>query len=238
VVAIANGATQFIAACEAALAQAPEQNARMVEAMQAIVAATSWDNTARRMSELMDAAPPYVDRRAAPRAAFADADAEAAAKGRRATNVNPLRAHAPHVGTVVIGAGPTGLAAALHLGADTLVLDRKESLDGTAGAATAIDHVKGKIECNADVVQVLPREHIVALRDGRRFRYDDLVATIPLPELVKTIDEDALDARDGVACKTWLKASDILVASTRVTGKEIAEAVRANRGRAQKVGAE
>jgi protoporphyrinogen oxidase len=38
---------------------------------------------------------------------------------------------------------------------------------------------------------VLPREHIVALRDGRRFRYDDLISTMPLPELVKAIGDEA-----------------------------------------------
>ena len=56
VVAIADGAAAFTAACEAALALTPDARARMVEAMTAIVAATSWDNTARNMGELIDAA--------------------------------------------------------------------------------------------------------------------------------------------------------------------------------------
>jgi protoporphyrinogen oxidase len=51
--------------------------------------------------------------------------------------------------------------------------------------------IKGKVETNADVVQVLPREHVVALADGRRFRYDNLVSTMPLPELIKLIGEEA-----------------------------------------------
>jgi protoporphyrinogen oxidase len=54
-----------------------------------------------------------------------------------------------------------------------------------------LPHIKGKIELDADVVQVLPRERIVALRDGRRFRYDDLISTMPLPELVKAIGDEA-----------------------------------------------
>lgn len=78
VVAIASGAREFIAACEAALAQTPEQRQHMVAAMQAVVAATSWDNTATRMRELMDNAPPHTDRRATPRS-FADPSAKAAA---------------------------------------------------------------------------------------------------------------------------------------------------------------
>jgi UDP-galactopyranose mutase len=48
-----------------------------------------------------------------------------------------------------------------------------------------LPHIKGKVELNADVVQVLPREHVVVLADGRRFRYDDLISTMPLPELIK-----------------------------------------------------
>jgi len=58
VVAIAGNAREFIAACEAALALSPEQRRHMVEAMLAVVAATSWDNTARRMAELLETTPP------------------------------------------------------------------------------------------------------------------------------------------------------------------------------------
>lgn len=54
-----------------------------------------------------------------------------------------------------------------------------------------VPHIKGKIELNADVAQVLPREHVIALADGRRFRYDQLVSTMPLPELVKLIGPEA-----------------------------------------------
>ena len=61
VVAIASSAQEFIAACEAALAQTPEQRRHMVEAMLAVVAVTSWDNTAKRMAELLESAPPRAD---------------------------------------------------------------------------------------------------------------------------------------------------------------------------------
>jgi protoporphyrinogen oxidase len=57
-----------------------------------------------------------------------------------------------------------------------------------------LPHIKGKIELGAEVVRVLPREHIVALADGRRFRYDDLISTMPLPELLKAIGEEAPEA--------------------------------------------
>jgi glycosyltransferase involved in cell wall biosynthesis len=261
VVAIAHDAQAFAAACEAALAMTPEQRAHMAGAMQAIVAATSWHNTATNMRGLIDTAPPHADRRATPRRG--EAPAEPLDAG-RASKVNPLRAHEPHVGTIVIGAGLAGQAAAYHLGADTLLLDRKDALDGQLLAledpaapktVEARPHARGKTELNADVVQVLPREHIVALRDGRRFRYDDLVATMPLPELIKTIGKEAppelRQARDADACRRCLKQFDIVLAGLVATptgddtdqalqaGKLGAQAVLANkRGRAQKAGAE
>jgi UDP-galactopyranose mutase len=247
VVAIADGAQQFIAACEAALALTPEQRRKMVEAENAIVAATSWNNTARHMAELIDAAPPHTDRRATPRTG--DEAGEASVQAQRGSKVNALRAHEPHVGAIVIGAGAAGLAAASHLGADVLLLDRE-------GASSAQPHIKGKIEPNADVARVLPREHIVALRDGRRFRYDDLVSTVSAAELMEAIGEEApaeLKAAPGSdACVQWLKGFDIVVAGAAAgaggeadqadhalqAGKQLAQAVLAKRSRAQKAGAE
>jgi UDP-galactopyranose mutase len=48
-----------------------------------------------------------------------------------------------------------------------------------------LPHIRGKIELEADVVQILPEEHVIALADGRRYRYDQLISTMPLPELVR-----------------------------------------------------
>ena len=399
VVAIASGAREFIAACEAALALSPEQRAHMVEAMNAVVAATSWDNTAKHMHELLESTTARSEGTAAQRAAASHATSHAASQPAlqaasqatgAAPKVNALRSQgARHVGTVVIGGGPTGLSAAYHLGADTLLLDRNETVggwcrsiedkgftfdhaghimfsndpyvlkmyevllrdnihwqnreawvyskgvytrypfqgalyglppkvitecvmgaiearygtndaqafngadvedccaDGTTDVCNTdrsvrgevknfeqfiykvwgkgiakhfaipynrklwtvppsemetswlggrvplpnleeivqgalepapkpvgpnarfgyprkggfqalmngfLPHIKGKVELGAEVVQVLPREHIVALADGRRFRYDDLISTMPLPELVKAIGEEAPEA--------------------------------------------
>ena len=54
-----------------------------------------------------------------------------------------------------------------------------------------VPHIKGTIELNADVVQVSPRQRTIALRDGRRYQYDSLISTMPLPELVKIIGDEA-----------------------------------------------
>jgi protoporphyrinogen oxidase/glycosyltransferase involved in cell wall biosynthesis len=379
IVAIADTPEKFIAACERMLAATAEQKTAMVERMREIVAGTSWDKTALRMHELIQTTNP------ASKAQRQSAATDAAAPAK----VNPLPvqgAQKSHYHRVIIGGGPTGLSAAYHLGADTLLLDRNATIggwcrsivdngftfdyaghimfsndpyvlkmyevllgdnihwqnreawvysknvytrypfqgalyglppkvitecvmgaiearygseeqdaaeaqqiedccaDGTtdvcntdksvkgevknfeqfiykvwgkgigkhfaipynrkiwtvpltemetswlggrvplpnleeiiAGALEPVakpmgpnarfgyplkggfqalmngflPHIKGKIELGADVVQVLPRERIVALRDGRRFRYDDLISTMPLPELIRAIGDEA-----------------------------------------------
>ncbi|MDB5754259.1 MAG: UDP-galactopyranose mutase, partial [Massilia sp.] len=127
VVAIAAGAREFIAACEAALSMAPERAAAMRESMRAIVAGTSWDVTADAMRALLS--------NTAPRQAAARFAIRAAADGAVAgasTKVNPLRSQggAQKVRTVVIGAGPTGLSAAYHLQDGVVLLDKNASVGG------------------------------------------------------------------------------------------------------------
>ncbi|MDB5798791.1 MAG: UDP-galactopyranose mutase [Paucimonas sp.] len=54
-----------------------------------------------------------------------------------------------------------------------------------------VPHIRGQIECNADLVSISPSRRMLALADGRRFRYDTLISTMPLPELVKRIGSEA-----------------------------------------------
>lgn len=54
-----------------------------------------------------------------------------------------------------------------------------------------LPHIQGAVELNADVISVLPQERIVALADGRRFHYDQLISTMPLPELVRIVGKNA-----------------------------------------------
>ena len=91
---------EFIEACEQALAAGLEERSARQQKMRAVLAGTSWDRTAAQMSDLIAAA-------AAPRAA-------AASRAR----------------VIVVGAGPTGLSAAYHLGEDSLLLERHSSVGG------------------------------------------------------------------------------------------------------------
>lgn len=127
IVAIAQDAPSFIAACEAALDMDGAQHEAMLASMRAIVAATSWDVTAEAMRALMASAPA---RRNAPR--FAPADPAAGIGAGGSGKVNPLRSKsgAQKVPAVIIGAGPTGLSAAYHLGEGAVLLEKNASVGG------------------------------------------------------------------------------------------------------------
>jgi len=128
VVAIAGGPQQFVAACEAALAQTLEQKAAMAAAMRDIVTCTSWDSTVERMRDLLAAAP----RRGA-HTGFAMAPATVDPAAAAGPKGNPLRAGqggAQKARTVIIGAGPTGLSAAYHLDEDTVLVEKNETVGG------------------------------------------------------------------------------------------------------------
>jgi protoporphyrinogen oxidase/glycosyltransferase involved in cell wall biosynthesis len=274
IVAIAGDAESFIAACEAALLASPEQHAATVQKMRKVLAATSWKATAEQMRHLLETTPRRQAEAARP-AAVSAAVAEAVPNVNRLRRQDALR----FVNTAIIGAGPTGLSAAYHLGHDVMLFDRNQMVGGScrsvrdkgftfdcsgdimlsgdpyvlelvdillgsnvrwqecgvavygedAGAlqglrhlglhrlppefadgsrtrfgypsrggvqslmSAFVPHIKGTIELNADVIQVLPKQRVLTLADGRRYQYDNLVSTVPLPELVAMAGDEAPD---------------------------------------------
>jgi UDP-galactopyranose mutase len=129
VVAIADGAAEFIAACEAALAMTPQQLEAKRTSMRAIVASTSWDVTADAMRELLISTAPRQAPARFPARGANGADATAAAAS---SKVNPLRSQggAQNVRTVIVGAGPTGLSAAYHLREGAVLVDKNANVGG------------------------------------------------------------------------------------------------------------
>ncbi len=110
IVYLAETPQAFVAACERALSASPaERDARVARARK-VVAGTSWDTTACRMGELID---------------------EALLSNARVTHPSsdaaPLPERAP---VLVVGAGPTGLSAAYHLGADALLVEQQATIGG------------------------------------------------------------------------------------------------------------
>ncbi|HYC43425.1 MAG TPA: FAD-dependent oxidoreductase [Noviherbaspirillum sp.] len=122
IVSIAKDAPSFIAACEAALLATPEQHSEKIGKMRKVLAATSWDTTVQKMCELLETTP----RRTTQPELTADEKADAAA------SINLLRQHeSPRFAkTAIIGAGPTGLSAAYHLGHDALLLEKHSMVGG------------------------------------------------------------------------------------------------------------
>jgi len=83
-------------------------------------------------------------------------------------------------------------------------------------------HIRGKIELNASAVGLLPREHAVVLADGRRLHYEQLISTMPLPELVRLIGAAAPpEVRRAAAGlrHVSIRCVNIGVARTGVTDK-------------------
>jgi UDP-galactopyranose mutase len=101
---------EFMEACERALAAAANERALRVRKMREVLSRTSWDATAGAMhNEILKAA----GRNAARRNAAAVAEPRA----------NSAEA-------VIIGAGPTGLSAAYHLGKESLLLEQNDTVGG------------------------------------------------------------------------------------------------------------
>ena len=129
IVAIAHDATSFIAACEAALAMTSEQKLAMTQKMRAVLAGTSWHATVQQMDALLKATPPRPAASITPITARNTATESSAST---TSNINSLRPKSPlqSYPCMIIGAGPTGLSAALHYGKGALVLDKNETVGG------------------------------------------------------------------------------------------------------------
>lgn len=130
IVAIGYDTQEFIDACEAALSTSAQQKMVMAEKMRAIVAATSWERTADSMFQLIDSLKPIDNMRRAETAEPKQANDFSGTT--TPANVNTFRPPVAiqEVGCVIIGAGPTGLSAAYHLGSDALLLERNSTVGG------------------------------------------------------------------------------------------------------------
>ncbi|MFL5338734.1 MAG: FAD-dependent oxidoreductase [Gemmataceae bacterium] len=93
---------EFIAACERALAAPAAEREGRFARMRGVLARTSWDSTAAAMDELIDMAAAEV----------------------------PAVSPPEEAPVVVVGAGPTGLSAAYHLGEDALLLEQNDTVGG------------------------------------------------------------------------------------------------------------
>ncbi len=124
VVAIADTALEFIDACAAMLAELDAQKAVRVQEMRRILSGTSWDATADAIHLLIEALPANIA------AAQDAANSEFAPEPLELADVASQGAQPAAYSTVIIGAGPTGLAAAYHLGKGSLLLEKGDTVGG------------------------------------------------------------------------------------------------------------
>ncbi len=104
IVYVAESPDAFVAGCEQALAASPEERAARTAAAREVLARTSWDETVACMERLI----------------------EDTLSARARTNVAALQERS----VLVIGAGPTGLSAASHLGADATLGEQSDRVGG------------------------------------------------------------------------------------------------------------
>lgn len=124
IVSIAEDAPAFIAACEAALLAPPQHHMEKIQKMRKVLASTSWDSTVEQMGALLKSTPRRKDGGMPVPAISPPAEP--------ADNINRLRQHEAvrYAKTAIIGAGPTGLSAAYHLGHDAVLLERHGTVGG------------------------------------------------------------------------------------------------------------
>jgi UDP-galactopyranose mutase len=127
IVQIAHDPTQFIEECQRALRRTPQEFAPYAELMRETVASTSWDRTADEMALLIERSAQDRAGRSAPRSQSQSDLASIAQTAIEHAIATPI---ARDYDTVVIGAGPTGLSAAYHLGKGSLLLDQNDRVGG------------------------------------------------------------------------------------------------------------
>jgi UDP-galactopyranose mutase len=112
IVYLADEPAEFVRSCERALAAPREEREARLRAGREVLARTSWDETAKRMEQLIDQA-------------LAPAAPSGSATPRSKPGSTPET-----VPVLVAGAGPTGLSAAYHLGADALLVEQQRTVGG------------------------------------------------------------------------------------------------------------
>ncbi len=132
VVYIADTPATFIAACEQALAVTDKERTERIARMRAVLSRTSWQSTVNAMDELLTKT--VQDKQSGRRSGGQmpiPGDSNSPASLRPVADASKKNvASAAAVETLVIGAGPTGLSAAYHLGADALLIDQNDRVGG------------------------------------------------------------------------------------------------------------
>lgn len=138
VVYVASGPADFVAACDRALYAGPSERRQRIAGMRAALAHTSWDQTAEEMRRLLADATHARETAPLPLLNFKPAhvtnaravDAADVPDALPASSSIAAGGDAGDYTAIVIGAGPTGLSAAYHLGRGSLLLEQRPEVGG------------------------------------------------------------------------------------------------------------
>lgn len=119
---------RFIKACEKALGLESSERNRRIRKMRQVLARTSWDRTAEAMDDLIADAVARRRKEPTPRFSARALERKSVSQPSAGPSVAPTAAETPPV--IVVGAGPTGLSAAYHLGKDALLLEQNDTVGG------------------------------------------------------------------------------------------------------------
>lgn len=125
VVSIAADTSAFLDACERSLSESDGERRAREESMRATLARTSWDDTASQMRDIIER---HAARKWAAPAVASHSRGELPLL--RAPSSTGAPRNVENRGTVILGAGPTGLSAAYHLGEDSLLLEQASHVGG------------------------------------------------------------------------------------------------------------
>ena len=85
-----------------------------------------------------------------------------------------------------------------------------------------LPQLRGELELNAKVTRIIPSEHELVLANGKVYRYEQLISTMPLPVLVRLIGDEAPEevrrAAKGLR-HVSVRCVNLGVARTEVTEK-------------------
>lgn len=144
-VSIASSRAEFISTCERALEEKPDEKKNRTEITRSMISANSWASTAERMHRLISET---LEKRSNSRET---AVRERSRRGTGSTVTN--------YECVILGAGPTGLSAAYHLGKNALLLDKNAAVGGWCRSIQdkgfTFDHAGHIMFSNDDYVQKL-----------------------------------------------------------------------------------
>ncbi|WP_448310076.1 FAD-dependent oxidoreductase [Pantoea sp. PGP6] len=64
-----------------------------------------------------------------------------------------------------------------------------------------LPHLKCQLETGARLIRLHPQAHVALLADGRHYRYQQLISTMPLPELIKLMGDEVPDTVQQAAAQ-------------------------------------